>query len=140
MWYIYLGVIVLILILGRKWIINLFSSTKLIKNDPNPSMPDPDPKPDIPDPDPKPNDPKESDTIFAVNDNGNFDLANASGKILNIGFGPNPKVYINLLDRAEKDVDRIETEKGVTFNKKVDMHTYQIGGKSYNVDFTRLTV
>ena len=129
MWYIYLGVVlILILILNRKWFMNLFSSTKLIKNEPT------DPKPD-----PKP-DPNESDTIFAVNDNGNFDLANASGKILNIGFGPNPKVYINLLDRAEKDVDRIETEKGVTFNKKVDMHTYQIGGKSYNVDFTRLTV
>ena len=135
MWYIYLGIIVLILILSRKWIINLFSSTKLIKNESTVSKPDP--KLDIPDPIP---DPKESDTIFAVNDNGNFDLANASGKILNIGFGPNPKVYINLLDRAEKDVDRIETEKGVTFNKKVDMHTYQIGGKSYNVDFTRLTV
>lgn len=130
--YIYLGVIVLlILILSRKWIMNLFSSTKLIKNEP--TVPKPDTKPD---PKPEP----ESDTIFAVNDNGNFDLANASGKILNIGFGPNPKVYINLLDRAEKDVDRIETEKGVTFNKKVDMHTYQIGGKSYNVDFTRLTV
>ena len=129
MWYIYLGVVlILILILNRKWFMDLFSSTKLIKNEPT------DPKPD-----PKP-DPNESDTIFAVNDNGNFDLANASGKILNIGFGPNPKVYINLLDRAEKDVDRIETEKGVTFNKKVDMHTYQIGGKSYNVDFTRLTV
>ena len=135
MWYIYLGVIILlIVILNRKWIMNLFSSTKLIKNEH--SLPT-DPKLDIPDPIP---DPKESDTIFAVNDNGNFDLANASGKILNIGFGPNPKVYINLLDRAEKDVDRIETENGITFNKKVDMHTYQIGGKSYHVDFTRLTV
>jgi len=132
MWYIYLGIIILlIVILNRKWIMNLFSSTKLIKNEPDPDPKhDPDPIPDL----------KESDTIFAVNDNGNFDLANASGKILNIGFGPNPKVYINLLDRAEKDVDRIETENGITFNKKVDMHTYQIGGKSYHVDFTRLTV
>jgi len=133
-WAIYLGIIILlIVILNRKWIMNLFSSTKLIKNDTKLDIPDPKPDPDpIPDPNP--------DTIFAVNDNGNFDLADATGKILNIGFGPNPKVYINLLDRAEKDVDRIETENGITFNKKVDMHTYQIGGKSYHIDFTRLTV
>ena len=35
--------------------------------------------------------------VYAVNDDGNFDLADVSGKLLNIGFGPNPKVYINLL-------------------------------------------
>ena len=35
--------------------------------------------------------------VFAVNDDGNLDLADMNGKILNIGYGPNPKTYINLL-------------------------------------------
>jgi hypothetical protein len=72
--------------------------------------------------------------IFAVNDNGNFDLADATGKILNIGFGPNQKVYINLLDQAEKDVDK--SENG--FTKKVDTKVYEIGGRPYTVNFTKL--
>lgn len=72
--------------------------------------------------------------IFAVNDNGNFDLADATGKILNIGFGPNQKVYINLLDQAEKDVDK--SENG--FIKKVDTKVYEIGGRPYTVNFTKL--
>lgn len=75
-----------------------------------------------------------SNQIFAVNDNGNFDLADATGKILNIGFGPNPKVYINLLDQSEKDVDK--SENG--FLKKVDTKVYEIGGRSYTVNFTKL--
>ena len=72
--------------------------------------------------------------IFAVNDNGNFDLADATGKVLNIGFGPNQKVYINLLDQAEKDVDK--SENG--FIKKVDTKVYEIGGRPYTVNFTKL--
>jgi len=75
-----------------------------------------------------------SNQLFAVNDNGNFDLADATGKILNIGFGPNPKVYINLLDQSEKDVDK--SENG--FLKKVDTKVYEIGGRSYIVNFTKL--
>lgn len=75
-----------------------------------------------------------SNQIFAVNDNGNFDLADANGKVLNIGFGPNPKVYINLLDQSEKDVDK--SENG--FLKKVDTKVYEIGGRSYTVNFTKL--
>ena len=73
--------------------------------------------------------------LFAVNDNGNFDLADATGKILNIGFGPNPKIYINLLDQSEKDVEK--TEHG--FTRKMDTKVYEIGGKPYTVNFTQLT-
>ena len=73
--------------------------------------------------------------LFAVNDNGNFDLADATGKILNIGFGPNPKIYINLLDQSEKDVEK--TEHG--FIRKMDTKVYEIGGKPYTVNFTQLT-
>ena len=73
--------------------------------------------------------------LFAVNDNGNFDLADANGKILNIGFGPNPKIYINLLDQSEKDVEK--TEHG--FTRKMDTKVYEIGGKPYTVNFTQLT-
>lgn len=77
--------------------------------------------------------------VFAVNDQGNFDLTDMSGKILNIGFGPNPKTYINLLDQAEKDTDKQETEQGVTFISRVGTtKLYQIGGRPYIVNFTRL--
>ena len=82
----------------------------------------------------------EKNQIFAINDNGNFDLMDMNGKILNIGFGPNPKVYINLLDQSEKDADKTETENGVSFISKVgDMKQYEIGGRPYIVNFTRLT-
>ena len=73
-------------------------------------------------------------TVFAINDNGIFDLADANGKILNIGFGPNPKVYINLLDQSENDVEK----NGDTYSSNVGIKTYEIGGRKYNVDFTRL--
>ena len=82
----------------------------------------------------------EKNQIFAINDNGNFDLMDMNGKILNIGFGPNPKVYINLLDQSEKDADKTETENGVSFISKVgDIKQYEIGGRPYIVNFTRLT-
>ena len=76
-------------------------------------------------------------TVFAINDNGNFDLMDENGKILNIGFGPNPKVYINLLDQSEKDTDKLETEHGVQFVRKVDTKIYEIGGRPYTVNFTK---
>jgi len=77
--------------------------------------------------------------VFAVNDQGNFDLTDMNGKILNIGYGPNPKTYINLLDQAEKDTDKQELEQGVSFVSKVGTtKLYQVGGRPYIVNFTRL--
>lgn len=77
--------------------------------------------------------------VFAVNDQGNFDLADTSGKILNIGFGPTPKTYINLLDQAEKDTDKQEIGSVVSFISKVgNTKSYEIGGRPYIVNFTRL--
>lgn len=70
--------------------------------------------------------------VFAINDDGNFDLMDTNGKILNIGFGPNPKVYINLLDQSEKDTENFVSKVG-------DTKVYEIGGKPYTVDFTRLS-
>ena len=46
--------------------------------------------------------------VFAINDNGNLDLTDMSGKILNMGFGKNPKTYAILLDYAENDVNKSE--------------------------------
>jgi hypothetical protein len=77
--------------------------------------------------------------VFAVNDQGNFDLTDMNGKILNIGYGPNPKTYINLLDQAEKDTDKHDLEQGVRFVSKVGTtKLYQVGGRPYIVNFTRL--
>lgn len=77
--------------------------------------------------------------VFAVNDQGNFDLTDMNGKILNIGYGPNPKTYINLLDQAEKDTDKQELEQVVSFVSKVGTtKLYQVGGRPYIVNFTRL--
>ena len=78
------------------------------------------------------------DEVFAINDNGNFDLMDMNGKILNIGFGPNPKVYINLLDQSEKDTEKKEMD-GISFISKVgDTKNYDIGGRQYTVNFTQL--
>jgi hypothetical protein len=101
----------------KNWIMGLFSKKVIIDNMITNTDPNTDPN-----------------QIFAVNDNGNFDLADANGKVLNIGFGPNQKVYINLLDQAEKDVDK--SENG--FIKKVDTKVYEIGGRPYTVNFTKL--
>jgi len=77
--------------------------------------------------------------VFAVNDQGNFDLTDMNGKILNIGYGPNPKTYINLLDQAEKDTDKHDLEQGISFVSKVgNTKLYQVGGRPYIVNFTRL--
>ena len=77
--------------------------------------------------------------VFAVNDNGNLDLTDMSGKILNISYGPNPKVYINLLDLAEKDTTKIENEAGIHFLSNVGTtKSYQVAGRPYIINYTRL--
>lgn len=77
--------------------------------------------------------------VFAVNDQGNLDLTDMSGKILNIGYGPNPKTYINLLDQAEKDVERVEKDGRVYFVSQVGYtKLYQAVGHPYIINYTRL--
>jgi hypothetical protein len=77
--------------------------------------------------------------VFAVNDQGNLDLADMSGKILNIGYGPNPKTYIGLLDKAEKDTEKVESESGVSFTSKVgNTKLYEVVGRPYIINYTRL--
>jgi hypothetical protein len=76
--------------------------------------------------------------VFAVNDGGNFDLSDMSGKILNIGFGPNPKTYINLLDQAEKDISKDEAT-GKMASMVGTTKSYEVAGRPYIVNFTRLT-
>ena len=75
--------------------------------------------------------------VFAVNDQGNFDLTDMSGKVLNIGFGPNPKTYINLLDQSEKDITKDEST-GQMMSNVGNTKLYQVGGRPYIVNFTRL--
>ena len=77
----------------------------------------------------------EKNIVYAINDEGNFDIADVNGKLLNIGFGPNPKVYINLLYEAEKDVDN---NNGIFISKVGNSKSYEIGGRPYTVNFTRL--
>jgi hypothetical protein len=75
--------------------------------------------------------------VFAVNDNGNFDLSDMEGTLLNIGFGPNPKTYINLLDQAEKDTSKDDTT-GQMFSTVGNTKLYEVAGRKYIVNFTRL--
>lgn len=75
--------------------------------------------------------------VFAVNDDGNFDLTDMSGKILNIGFGPSPKTYINLLDQSEQDTVKDESSGQMTSTVGTTK-LYQVGGRPYIVNFTRL--
>jgi hypothetical protein len=77
--------------------------------------------------------------VFAVNDEGNLDLTDMSGKVLNIGYGPNPKTYIGLLDVAEKDTEKFESQNGVTFSSKVGTtKLYEVVGRPYIINYTRL--
>ena len=77
--------------------------------------------------------------VFAVNDHGNLDLTDINGKILNIGFGAHPKTYIILLDWAEKDTEKIESENSISFNSKVgNTKSYEAAGHHYIINYTRL--
>lgn len=77
--------------------------------------------------------------VFAVNDQGNLDLTDMSGKILNIGFGSHPKTYVILLDSAEKDVEKVEDDSGIHFVSKVgNTKRYEVAGRPYIVNYTRL--
>ena len=78
--------------------------------------------------------------VFVVNDNGNLDLTDMTGKILNMGFGKNPKTYAILLDYAENDIDKNEQDDGsVTFISKVGTTKhYEILDQSYIINYTRL--
>lgn len=73
--------------------------------------------------------------VFAVNIDGELDLTDMSGKILNIAFGHNQKVYINLLDSAEKDISK---ENGVIVSKVGTTKYYEVGGRPYIINYTRL--
>lgn len=75
--------------------------------------------------------------VFAVNDNGYFDLTDMSGKVLNISFGSNPKVYANLLDQSEKDIAKDESTGQMT-SRVGTTKSYRVGDKNYIVNFTRL--
>jgi hypothetical protein len=77
--------------------------------------------------------------VFAVNDQGNLDLSDMSGKILNIGFGAHPKTYVILLDFAEKDTEKVESESGTTFTSMVgNTKRYEVAGRPYIINYTRL--
>ncbi len=77
--------------------------------------------------------------VFAVNDQGNLDLTDINGKILNMGYGSHPKTYVILLDYAEKDSEKIETESGVNFISKVgNTKLYDVVGRKYIINYTRL--
>jgi len=76
--------------------------------------------------------------VFAVNDQGNLDLTDMSGKILNIGYGAHPKTYIILLDYAEKDTEKIESDT-ISFVSKVgNTKLYEVAGRPYIINYTRL--
>ena len=134
-------IVITTIIIKWNWFKNLFTPVKNVQTVPVKNVPveNIDVK-QIENKDENKNENENKNEIFAINDNGNFDLMDMNGKILNIGFGPNPKVYINLLDQSEKDADKTETENGVSFISKVgDIKQYEIGGRPYIVNFTRLT-
>jgi hypothetical protein len=78
-------------------------------------------------------------TVFAINDNGNLDLSDMSGKVLNIGFGRHPKTYAILLDYAENDTDKIEQGNTITFISKVgNTKVYDVIQQPYIINYTKL--
>lgn len=77
--------------------------------------------------------------VFAVNDQGNLDLTDMNGKILNMGYGAHPKTYVILLDYAEKDTEKVENENGVHFvGKAGNTKLYDVVGRQYIINYTRL--
>jgi hypothetical protein len=77
--------------------------------------------------------------VFAINDGGNLDLADMSGKILNMGYGPHPKTYIGLLDAAEKDTTKVEEGSSIMFTSNVgNTKLYEVVGRPYIINYTRL--
>lgn len=91
----------------------------------------------IPDKNNIPNDPPPM--VFAVNDNGFLDLTDITGKMLDSKWGPNPKVYINLLDLAEKDTIKNETDGQALYVSQVGpTKSYIVAGQSYIINYTRL--
>lgn len=77
--------------------------------------------------------------VFAVNDGGMLDLTDMEGRILNSSYGSSPKVYINLLDMAEKDTQKVENEGGTSFVSTVgNTKLYEVHSRPYIINYTRL--
>lgn len=85
-------------------------------------------------------DPPPPPMLFAVNDNGNLDLTDFNNKLLDSSFGPNPKIYLNLMAQVTADVTEIAHEEGTpNFTSNVgNTKLYKVGDHSYIVNFTRL--
>jgi hypothetical protein len=85
-------------------------------------------------------DPPGPPVLFAVNDNGILDLTDFNNKLLDSSFGPNPKIYLNLMAQVTADVTEIKHEEGTSnFTSSVeDTKLYKVGDYSYIVNFTRL--
>lgn len=85
-------------------------------------------------------DPPPPPMLFAVNDNGNLDLTDFNNKLLDSSFGPNPKIYLNLLAQVTADVTEIAHEESTpNFTSNVgNTKLYKVGNYSYIVNFTRL--
>jgi len=85
-------------------------------------------------------DPPPPPMLFAVNDNGNLDLTDFNNKLLDASFGPNPKIYLNLLSQVTKDVSESKNEEGVSiFGSNVgNTKSYAVGDYTFIVNYTRL--
>lgn len=79
--------------------------------------------------------------LFAVNDAGNLDLTDFNGRILNSSYGGSPKLYINLLDLASKDVSELDGPEGQkSFTSQVGTTKYyEVGDRPFIINYTRLT-
>jgi len=80
--------------------------------------------------------------LFVVNDQGNLDLTDFNGKLLDSSFGSTPKIYINLLDMVSKDVEEKGNQESGN-NGFISLvgttKLYEVVGNKYIVNFTRLT-
>ena len=86
-------------------------------------------------------DPPPPPMLFAVNDQGNLDLTDFDGKLLNSSYGPSPKTYIQLLDLASKDIVEQEGDNGQKlFTSNVGTtRGHEVGGHRYIINYTRLS-